>query len=112
VRPTIDIANECRIYRGARGVLLDSWQPGVPGGTGTSFDWKLAPAGLPLPVVLAGGLDEHNVGDAIRTLRPAAVDVSGGVESAPGIKDAGRIQRFIAAVRAAGQQMDGVINVE
>jgi phosphoribosylanthranilate isomerase len=112
VRPSVDITNECRKYRGARGVLLDSWQPGVPGGTGTSFDWKLAPAGLPLPVVLAGGLDEHNVGDAIRTLRPAAVDVSGGVESAPGIKDAGRIQRFIAAVRAAGQQMDGVINVE
>lgn len=103
VRPSVDIAQECRNYQGARGVLLDSWQPGVPGGTGTSFDWQLPPAHLPLPIVLAGGLHEHNVGDAIRTLRPAAVDVSGGVESSPGIKDAGRIQRFIAAVRAVGQ---------
>ena len=112
VRPTVDIAQECRNYHGARGVLLDSWQPGVPGGTGTAFDWQLAPADLPLPIVLAGGLHEHNVGDAIRTVRPAAVDVSGGVESAPGIKDAGKIQRFIAAVRAVGQQVDGVAHVE
>lgn len=111
VRPAIDIAQECRNYHGARGVLLDSWQPGVPGGTGTSFDWQLAPAQLPLPLVLAGGLHEHNVGDAIRTLRPAAVDVSGGVESALGIKDAGRIQRFIEAVRTAGKQVDGVAHV-
>jgi phosphoribosylanthranilate isomerase len=110
VRPGLDIASACRQYRRARGVLLDSWHEGVPGGTGQAFDWNLAPGNLSLPVVLAGGLHEGNVGDAIRALRPAAVDVSGGVESAPGVKDAHRIQRFIAAVRVADQQLDGLAN--
>lgn len=107
VKPGVDIAQACRYYRQARGVLLDSWEDGVPGGTGTSFNWELAPVDLPLPLVLAGGLHEHNVGDAIRRLRPSAVDVSGGVERAPGVKDVNKIQRFVAAVRAAEQQLDG-----
>ncbi|MCB1705363.1 MAG: phosphoribosylanthranilate isomerase [Halioglobus sp.] len=110
VKPGLDIAAECDRFRGARGVLLDSFQAGVPGGTGKAFDWRLAPDNLALPVVLAGGLHADNVGDAIRTLRPAAVDVSGGVERSPGIKDAGRIHRFVAAVRAADQQLDGVVH--
>lgn len=101
VQPGIDIADACRKYHRARAVLLDSFKAGVPGGTGQAFDWELTPANLPLPVVLAGGLHPDNVGDAIRALHPAAVDVSGGVESAPGIKDAEKIHRFIAAVRAA-----------
>jgi phosphoribosylanthranilate isomerase len=110
VRPGLDIARACDAYHRARGVLLDSWRDGVPGGTGQTFDWHLATGELPLPVVLAGGLHESNVGEAIRTLRPAAVDVSGGVESAPGLKDAQRIQRFIAAVRAADQQLEGPVD--
>jgi phosphoribosylanthranilate isomerase len=110
VRPGLDLADACRRYRCARGVLLDSWQKGVPGGTGIPFDWQLARGDLSLPVVLAGGLHEGNVGNAIRTLHPAAVDVSGGVEHSPGIKDAHRIRRFIAAVRAADQQLDGLKN--
>lgn len=100
VRPGLDIRTACEQYGGARGVLLDSWQQGVPGGTGRTFDWALAPQDLPLPVVLAGGLNAGNVGAAIARLRPAAVDVSGGVESAPGIKDRTKIARFVAAVRA------------
>ena len=99
VRPSLDqgTAGQARLWislrpagstDGARGILLDSWQEGVPGGTGKSFDWQLALGELSLPVVLAGGLHEGNVGNAIRTLRPAAVDVSGGVERSPGIKDA------------------------
>jgi phosphoribosylanthranilate isomerase len=110
VRPGLDIASICHAYHGARAVLLDSWKDGVPGGTGQTFDWHLATGELPLPVILAGGLHESNVGEAIRTVRPAAVDVSGGVESAPGLKDARRIKRFIAAVRAADQQMNGAVN--
>lgn len=110
VRPGVDIANACRQYHCARGILLDSWQEGMPGGTGKSFDWHLAMGDLPLPVVLAGGLHEGNVGDAIRALHPAAVDVSNGVELSPGIKDVHRIRRFIAAVRAADQQLDGAVN--
>jgi phosphoribosylanthranilate isomerase len=101
VRPGLDIAGECDRYRGARGVLLDTWHEGKPGGTGRTFDWTLAAGDLPLPVVLAGGLDEDNVAAAIRALRPSAVDVSGGVERSPGIKDVPRIRRFVRAVRAA-----------
>ncbi len=112
VQPGLDIADACRKYHRASGVLLDSFQAGVPGGTGKTFDWDLAPVNLPLPVVLAGGLDAANVGEAIRTLHPAAVDVSGGVERSPGIKDAEKIHRFIAAVRAAEQKMDGVVHVD
>ena len=101
VKPGVDLAAACQEYRQGRGILLDSWQDGVPGGTGTAFDWSLAAHSLSLPVVLAGGLNEHNVGAAMARLRPAAVDVSGGVERAPGSKDARKIERFIAAVRSA-----------
>ncbi|MEQ9396730.1 phosphoribosylanthranilate isomerase [Haliea sp.] len=99
MRPGVDIGEVASGYSSARGLLLDSWQPGVPGGTGQTFDWTAIPAVLPRPLVLAGGLDEHNVAAAIAGVGPAAVDVSGGVESAPGIKDAGKMRRFIAAVR-------------
>jgi phosphoribosylanthranilate isomerase len=61
-------------------------------------------------VVLAGGLNEDNVGEAMARLHPAAVDVSGGVESAPGVKDAGKIERFVAAVRAADALIYGAVD--
>ncbi len=107
VREGLDISSECAQYSGARGVLLDSWQKGVPGGTGKTFDWDLAGGKMPLPVILAGGLDDGNVGSAIAQLRPQAVDVSGGVEQSPGRKNAAKIERFIAAVRAADVLRDG-----
>ncbi len=103
-REGIDLPRACRDYAGSRGVLLDAWQEGVPGGTGKTFDWRMVPDDLPLPVVLAGGLNAGNVGTAIAAMSPWAVDVSGGVEAAPGVKDPAEIQRFIAAVRAADQQ--------
>lgn len=108
VKPGLDIAAACHTYRAARGVLLDSWAEGVPGGTGKTFDWQLAPRDLSLPVILAGGLNEDNVGAAIARLQPAAVDVSGGIEASPGVKSAGKIRRFTAAVQAADQQLDGL----
>ena len=108
VSPDTNLEEACHTYHNARGVLLDSWQEGVPGGTGRVFDWRLASNELPLPVVLAGGLHADNVGSAIASVRPAAVDVSGGVEQSPGIKDAGKIRRFVAAVRVADQQLDGL----
>ena len=110
VRPALDIAGECNRFRSARAVLLDTWQEGEPGGTGKSFDWQLASHDLPLPLVLAGGLHEGNVGDAIGVLHPAAVDVCSGVERSPGIKDASRIRRFIEAVRVADQTLEGLTN--
>ena len=87
-----------RDYPGAMGLLLDSHTTGKRGGSGKVFDWSLSR--LPAkPVWLAGGLNAENVGQAIRVVRPYAVDVSSGVEVAPGIKDALRIMTFIKAVR-------------
>jgi phosphoribosylanthranilate isomerase len=88
-------------FEGARGLLLDAWVPGVPGGTGERFDWNLIPPGLPRPVVLSGGLTPDNVAEAVRSVRPWAVDVSSGVEASKGIKDAQKIARFIANAKEA-----------
>ncbi len=104
MREGVDLGAACMHYRSARGLLLDSWQPGTPGGTGQRFDWDLATAVLTRPMILAGGLDAGNVGEAIAKLSPAAVDISGGVETEPGLKDGVMIQRFVAAVRRADQQ--------
>ena len=87
-------------YHGARALLLDSWHPRLAGGTGQTFDWSLIPARRAKPIVLAGGLDAGNVAQAIRTVRPYAVDVSGGIEVAKGIKDHDKMQAFVAEVHA------------
>jgi phosphoribosylanthranilate isomerase len=99
----IDLATERARYGAARALLLDTYRPGMPGGTGEVFDWQRVPRELAGQIVLAGGLTPVNVGAAVETVRPYAVDVSGGVESAPGIKDAQRIRDFIAAVSRADQ---------
>ncbi|KPX48898.1 phosphoribosylanthranilate isomerase [Pseudomonas syringae pv. tagetis] len=93
-----DIAQACRSYRNARGVLLDTYVEGVPGGTGETFDWALIPGDLDKPVILAGGLTSANVAQAIAQVRPYAVDVSGGVEKSKGIKDREKILAFMSAV--------------
>ena len=85
----------------ARGLLLDAWVPGVPGGTGERFDWSLIPADLPRPIILSGGLAPDNVAEAVRCVRPWAVDVSSGVEKEKGIKDAHKIAQFIAKAKEA-----------
>jgi phosphoribosylanthranilate isomerase len=88
-------------FETARGLLLDAYVPGVPGGTGESFDWKLIPPGLPKPVILSGGLTPANVADAVTQVRPWAVDVSSGVEAAKGIKDPHHVAEFIAKAKAS-----------
>ena len=87
-----------RDYPGAMGLLLDSHTTGKRGGSGKIFDWSLSRP-VSKPVWLAGGLNADNVGQAIRVVRPFAVDVSSGVEMAPGIKDISRMSAFIKAVR-------------
>lgn len=103
VRPELDLEAASRHYAVGRGILLDAWQEGMPGGTGKPFDWQLALLDFSMPIVLAGGLNQDNVAAAIKLLHPAAVDVSGGVELSPGIKDVDKISKFIAAVRSADQ---------
>lgn len=88
-------------FDAARGLLLDAFVPGVPGGTGERFDWGLIPANLPKPVILSGGLTPDNVAEAVQRVRPWAVDVSSGVEASRGIKDAHKIARFIAKAKEA-----------
>ena len=90
-------------YRDAAALLLDTYQAGKPGGTGTSFDWSIIPAELAGSIVLAGGLMPDNVEEAVRRVRPYAVDVSGGVEQDKGIKDAEKIAAFIRGVERANQ---------
>ena len=100
MRPGLDLVEFARAFASARGLLLDAYVEGY-GGSGQVFDWSLVPRRLPLPVLLAGGLTTENVGGAICQLKPWAVDVSSGVESAKGIKDAAKIAAFIAAVKNA-----------
>jgi phosphoribosylanthranilate isomerase len=104
MRDATDVAAVRAQFSAARGLLLDTYRAGVPGGTGEVFDWQLVPRALSAQIVLAGGLNPHNVGAAIQQAQPFAVDVSGGVESAPGIKDAQLIEDFVAAVRRADEQ--------
>jgi phosphoribosylanthranilate isomerase len=101
MRPELDVAAAIAGYPGAAGVLLDAYRPGVPGGTGETFDWARVPRQSAKPLVLAGGLTATNVVDAIRATQVYGVDVSGGVESAPGKKDHGKITSFINNARLA-----------
>jgi phosphoribosylanthranilate isomerase len=85
----------------AQGFLLDSHAYGTTGGSGERFDWQRVPRDFDRPLILAGGLHAGNVAEAVRTVRPHAVDVSSGIESAPGMKDLPKMQRFVDAVRSA-----------
>ena len=100
MRPGLDLVEFARSFHDARGLLLDAFVEGYGGG-GHVFDWTLIPPDLPGYLVLSGGLHAANVGDAIRRVRPAAVDVSSGVEVSKGIKDHDKMRAFVAAVRAA-----------
>jgi len=98
----IDVLAELKAFSGAAGILLDSYQAGVPGGTGQIFDWSRVPAQLDQAVILAGGLNPQNVAMAIEQVRPYAVDVSGGVEAAKGIKDRDKMMAFMYEVQRVG----------
>jgi len=94
----VDLNKIAEQYVGATAILVDSYQKGVPGGTGESFDWQRIPKELAGNIILAGGLESDNVASAIKTVRPYAVDVSSGVESEKGIKDESKIEAFMRGV--------------
>jgi phosphoribosylanthranilate isomerase len=100
VRPGVDLLEYLRPFSSAAAWLLDSFVEAY-GGVGERFDWSLVPRGLERPLILSGGLERGNVAEAVRQLRPWGVDVSSGVESAKGIKDAAKIAAFISEVRNA-----------
>lgn len=99
MRPELDVQAAVAAYPSASGVLLDAYRPGVPGGTGETFDWARVPQGMSTPLILAGGLTPVNVAESIAITRVYGVDVSGGVESAPGKKDHSKLTAFINNAR-------------
>jgi phosphoribosylanthranilate isomerase len=104
VKPDLDLLRFASQHPQALGLLLDAPVEGYGGG-GKVFDWSLVPLNVRLPVVLSGGLHARNVIEAIRQVHPWAVDVSSGVESSRGVKDAQAIQRFCEAVRGADARL-------
>jgi len=101
VRPGMDLLQYTAAFPGAQAILLDAFVDGYGGG-GRVFDWSLVPTALGRSLILSGGLDAENVTAAVCRLRQEEVDVSSGVEASKGIKDAGKMRAFVAAVRAAG----------
>ena len=102
-----DLLNFASQFSNAQAVLVDAHVDGYGGG-GKVFDWSLIPKNVPLPVVLSGGLHAGNVAAGVEQVRPWAVDVSSGVESAKGIKDALAMRQFCDAVRAADARMSSI----
>ncbi len=98
MQPGVDIHAFIEDYASAQAILLDSYMKGVKGGTGATFDWQQVPPHLSKPIILAGGLTPENITEAVRILHPYAVDISGGVESAKGVKDAAKIAAFMKRV--------------
>ena len=101
VKPGVDLLQYAITFSAAKALLLDAFVAGMHGGTGQGFDWQLIPLNMPIPVILSGGLAPGNIAQAVRTVRPWAVDVSSGVEAAKGIKDANKIEQFMRGVRNA-----------
>lgn len=104
VKADTNLVQYARDFTSAKALLLDTYTEGVAGGTGQLFDWNLIPSALPKPVILAGGLQANNVAQAIRQVKPYAVDVSGGVEATKGIKDAQKIAAFMQQVYLSGNK--------
>jgi phosphoribosylanthranilate isomerase len=99
IRPGLDLLKYLSPHTAARAWMLDAFHEDMWGGTGGAFDWGLVPRSAAKPIILSGGLTTDNVADAVRRVRPYAVDVSTGVEASKGIKDAAKIAAFIGAVR-------------
>lgn len=100
MKPSVALNDVMVTYQQAQGILLDAYVKGIPGGTGEAFNWSLVPKNSQIPIVLAGGLTPDNVRTAITTTSPYGVDVSGGVEVSPGIKDLNKVHAFIRSAKS------------
>ena len=100
MREGTDLGAECHTFNSSRGILLDAYVAGKAGGTGEVFDWNRIPQQLDKPIILAGGLNPSNVQNAIQSVRPWAVDVSGGVEQSKGKKDPALVSAFMKGVHS------------
>ncbi len=101
MREGLDIDAEVSAYHAEGGFLFDAWSEDQYGGTGHQFDWSRLPTSTDYPLILAGGLNPDNVAEAVRLVRPDMVDVSGGVESSPGIKDRAKVAAFVRHAKEA-----------
>lgn len=101
VSSSVDLIQYAKDFHDAEALLLDTYHEHLKGGTGQTFDWNLIPQTLSKPIVLAGGLTVDNVKEAIKKVKPYAVDVSGGVEESKGIKNSLKIQAFIKETQDA-----------
>jgi tryptophan synthase beta chain len=111
MRPNVDVQAFAGHHEQAKALLLDSYVKGIKGGTGAVFDWQQVPSHLSKPIIVAGGLTPDNVSQAIISLRPYAIDVSGGVESAKGIKDTDKMTAFMREVSMSIAQLLTVTDI-
>ena len=95
----VDLLEYCKLFTSSSAILIDTYSENMRGGTGKTFNWDLLPKELPLPIIIAGGLDSINVSLLIKTLNPYGVDVSGGVEREKGIKDYNMMKNFVLGVK-------------
>lgn len=100
MKEDLDVEAAMAEFPSAVGFLLDAYRPGVPGGTGETFDWQRVPRHAQKPVVLAGGLNPDNVSKAVASTQVYGVDVSGGVEAQPGHKDSEKVRAFVRRAKA------------
>jgi phosphoribosylanthranilate isomerase len=97
----VNLLEYCKLFTSSSAILIDTYSENMRGGTGKTFNWDLLPKELPLPLIVAGGLNSGNVSSLINSINPYGVDVSGGVESDKGIKDYTMMKNFVLGVHNA-----------
>ncbi len=106
MKPETDVSELEHSFYDASALLLDAYHPNIQGGSGSGFDWELIPQNCQLPIILAGGLAADNAAQAIRQVKPYALDVSSGVEAGKGVKDAAKMAAFIRITNQATENYD------
>ena len=105
MKEDLDVETAMAKFPSAIAILLDAYRPGVPGGTGETFNWQRVPQESTRPIILAGGLTPDNVSEAVAATQVYGVDVSGGVESLPGKKDSDKVRAFIRRAKAENKSV-------